>query len=752
MRRCWWLLVLVVGLAACTQTQDAVAPIPGGTEPAQADAAGIPPLLPAYQQEWEKKVPGKADEFEDFRKAHPQWYAITSPPAKAEFRPMREWEPMQAIAITFSNGLTFDDTVVASLDVGDVWVVTEGEGTEQTFKIKMKVAGVDDAVIDEKIKFFHIPNNAFWFIDYGPFPLVDEASQTVAFTDFVYYHYRVLDDAIPTRLGNLVGATTYRSPFPFEGGNFQADGDEFCYYGERVYYLTGLSAQQVEKIAQDHYGCKQAVVLKDITNDGTGHIDMFFKLAGKQVAFVGDYTVVNDPTNKQRMDDNTALLESLVYADGSDGISVYRIPMPHASEGVPRTFINSTLFVSADGTVKKNLWPMYTVDKDLAAEALAVWEEGLPDFDHVGIVSDKISLLSGAVHCVTRTIPAYPIEKWVDDGQCVDGQCQGGDDGYAGGCLPPTTPTPGCWGPAWECLCNDCSAAGCQLPADCGDGECSGDETCFLCPEDCGCADGLICNMTTGDCDSCGDGTCGDGESCLTCPADCGCGQYEACVFGVCTTSPCGGIPYEGCCDGKTAVYCAGGKLNFEDCGNQGCGWGDGVYECGGDHADPAGVLPLDCREHDYPTGCKNHECGDNGAGYSCGECGESEACADGFCEPVCEPDCTDRECGDDGCGGSCGECEEGFSCDPDGSCVEPPPPEDLLSQPDTVAEEELTPEPDLTEGDAAADVAADAVVEEPSKKKSDGCTAGPVSTPAGTLLLSLLVLGLGIHRRRHAA
>jgi agmatine/peptidylarginine deiminase len=762
MTRFCLIAALTTVLISCQQLPVDLTPVAGiALEAADpATNAEVPALLPAYQLEWEKRIPGKADELDDWRMDYPQWYAITEPPVKDNFRPMREWEPMQAMLITFSAGLTFDtavsatliDSVVAATEAGEVWVVADGEGPVTTVKIKLKMAGLDDATIDEKIKFFDIPNNAFWFIDYGPFPIIDEDTQSYAFADFLYYHYRHLDDAIPTRLGNQLGINTYRSPFPFEGGNFQADGDEYCYYGERTYALTGLSAAQIEKIAADYYGCKKSVVLKDITNDGTGHIDMFFKLGSKQVAFIGDYTVVEDATNKKRMDDNTALLEAIEYSDGSDGITVYRIPMPNPYQGVPRTFINSTLYVSADSETKLNLWPMYTVDKDLEAEALAVWEEGLPDWQHIGIISDQISLLSGAVHCVTRTIPALAEKKWVEDSECVDGACDGGENGYDGGCLPPSADAPGCWGPAWECQCNNCNKAGCELPADCGDGECGAGEDCFTCPADCGCGGGEICNMVAGECDTCGDGECSEGENCLSCPFDCGCDQYQACVFGICTKTPCGGVPYQGCCDGSTVVYCSGGQLQSENCGGEGCGWGDSAYECGGSHSDPDGMAQ-DCHDYDYPTGCGNRECGHNGAGFSCGECGDGENCVDGFCESGCTPDCDGKVCGDDGCGGSCGECEAGFTCEPDGTCFEAPSMEDVVSQPDVAGEDEVASQEDLPSLEETAGEV-DVVTEEPKKNDSGGCSAtgqGTIPTPLFLLFAGMLLV-VGAMRLRRSA
>ena len=719
---------ILIGLLAlaCFGCDEAVDTDPSGinqAEEAAASTVGIlnPAILPAHKLPGENRVPGKQDAASDYRKAHPQWYAITEPPL-GNFRPMKEWEPMQANLITYSNYLPSDDpvaqtladTAIESLVAVDMWVVANSASAKNDLINRMKAGGVTDKQIEDRVKFFEIENDAIWTIDFGPFPLVNTDSNTVAFTDYRYYHPRVHDDAIPTRLGNRIGVTTYRSPFDFEGGNFQADGEEFCYFGERVYQLTGMSFAQVEALFQAHYGCKKAVVLKDITNDGTGHIDMFFKLGGKHVAFVGDYTVVDDPINEQRMDDNVAVIEGLEYADGSAGIKVFRIPMPNIYQNTPRTFINSTLVVGPDGKTKLNLWPMYTVDKDLEAEALDAWEEGLPGWEHIGIISDQISLYSGAIHCVTRTIPALPFEKWVADGVCVDGACVGGEGAYDGTCIAETEEDPGCWGGQWACTCNYCQEAGCDIPGSCGNGTCDATETCFNCAKDCGCEGDQVCSVVAGKCasETCGNGVCDAGENCSICVADCGCKGNEQCSFGVCVSDPCGGIKYEGCCDGSQLVYCDDdGALVTNECGGDGCGWvaDKKWFDCGGNGEDPAGKLPLDCHDYDYPPGCEGIECGDNGGGYSCGQCPDGLVCLDGSCGPdpcagvcgddecgevdgcdcgdcefgstcedgVCVPDvcypvanCKDRECGDDGCGGLCGACEAGFGCQ-DGVCVE---------------------------------------------------------------------------------
>jgi agmatine/peptidylarginine deiminase len=753
------LVLLALSLFGCDYAGDSGQLVPDGAEKAVKVQPGFknPAILPAYKLPGEDRVPGKQDAASDFRKAHPQWYAITEPPPAA-YRSMKEWEPMQSNIITYSNYLpgdnataqTMADIAIATVEIGELWVVVQADAAKNDLVNRMKAGGVTQQTIDEMVKFFNIENDAIWTIDFGPLPMVDDDAGEMIWQDFRYYHQRVKDDAIPTRLANEVGVTTYRSPFDFEGGNFQADGEEFCYTTERTYYYTGMDYDELNEVFQTYYGCKEAVVLKDITNDGTGHVDMFFKLGGKHVAFMGEYTVVNDPTNKQRMDDNVAIMNALKYSDGSAGIKTYRIPMPKpyksGSEVVPRTFINSTLMVSADGTKKVNMWPIYTVDKDLEAEALDAWEEGLPKWDHVGIISDQISLYSGAVHCVTRTIPALPLTKAIADGTCDGGVCDGGADGYDGACIPASEEDPGCWGPKWACLCNICEQAGCQIPATCGDGTCDATENCFSCAQDCLCEGDLTCNFITGQCasNSCGNGTCEEGENCLSCEADCGCKGGESCSFGICTDDPCGGITYDGCCDGEdTLVYCDGGELVVMGCQGGGCGWlpQNEWYDCGGSGGDPSGAKPLDCYDFSYPPGCDGKECGDNGGGYSCGECSNGEACNDGVCGegPACT--CDGKECGDDGCGTICGECGEGLVCGAEFTCIE-----EVVNPEGTdgeiVTDEEITGA-DVPAGD-------DVPTDEPKKKKDDGCTMGGTGSGSGMgLVLFGFFLMLAVLRRR---
>ncbi|MEZ4269593.1 MAG: hypothetical protein R3F39_24810 [Myxococcota bacterium] len=103
--------------------------------------------------------------------------------------------------------------------------------------------------------------------------------------------------------------------------------------------------------------------------------------------------------------------------------------------------------------------------------------------------------------------------------------------------------------------------------------ECS---TCVECVPDC-----------TGK--ACGDDGCGG--SCGACDGGASCNGGQ-CDF-------CGGISYQGCCDGEVLYYCEAGNPVMLDCGiNPSCGWseGPGFYDCGTDGApEPFGTFPKAC-------------------------------------------------------------------------------------------------------------------------------------------------------------
>ncbi|MCB9727795.1 MAG: agmatine deiminase family protein [Deltaproteobacteria bacterium] len=723
---------------------------PDGTErirriPGVTDYIRYPddPMLPAYRTTQEL-LAAKADSYDDQRYAAPERYAITIPPNKT-VRPMVEWEPMQAIMmgvpsyVMTASYVNTRNTVLQiaknAATVAQVWFVVPSSSVASSLQSALLSAGMSQQSITSQVRFMVQPIDSIWFIDYGPLPIIDTVTGTWSFADFRYYHQRPLDDGIPswisrnlTSLGLPGDTETYRMPVSIEGGTFQSTTDGVCFTGSRALTYTGdcaasgctnnlefLPLSQIQTTGEaklleqtwgKYAGCKDLVVTYSITDDGTGHIDMYLKVLDDNTVLVGEYREpfanTAEQTNAARMDANAAFLQAYVKPDGSK-FTVKRIIMPGHRENTPFTYVNSTLINGL------NLWPAFTYSDWVSSRntAEAEWEAALPEYTHVWIDSEELSFASGAIHCITRTIPASAAAKWIGDGTCSGASCVPPLGGYDGVCGPNGVTTPVCYGPQWLCGCNDCNS-GCTGggTSACGSvtvqGCCTGGTLSYcdnnalggqVCLDGCGwdaskswydCGftgsdpAGVYPRACQGECvpdcsgsifggvKECGSDGCGG--SCGTCPAN------ETCSSGTCvsTSDACGGITYEGCCDGDTLRWCENG-LNAQPCAAGQCGWeaGGPFYNCntaGG--ADPSGANPKSCSELVCTPSCTGKVCGSDGCGGSCGNCGASTVCnAAGQCVAACTPKCSGKQCGPDGCGGSCGTCAVGSTCSASGSC-----------------------------------------------------------------------------------
>jgi MYXO-CTERM domain-containing protein len=695
--------------------------------------------------------PLKADQYDDARWKAPQNYAITIPPAAQDtLRPMVEWEPMKSLVLQWPGGyLTSSKNASSTMlkiaknaaTVAEVWIITNPEAPA-VIEAGLKEIGMTAEQIAAKVKFVPTQIDSIWFIDSGPLPIVDTASNTYAFADFRYYHERSLDDGIPTVLARALpsighgAAETYRMPLNTEGGTFQATSDGICFTGTRqLYYMscatTGCDpstggkpdwhaggyayasmedvnkhplADEVRAVWKKYAGCKDVIVTNSVTDDGTGHIDMYLKVLDDQRVMLGQYEPpfvadTRQEENAQLLDETAAYLEAYEKPDGTK-FKVERLVMPghrNTNDGMmPFTYINST-FING-----LNLWPAteYPEWEESRSKAEAQWKAAMPGMEHIWIDSTELSFWSGAIHCITRTVPDLPEGSWVGDGVCEGQTCSAAANAYSGECQPNNVKEDICWGPEWECTCNDCDSGCAYQPApyegDCSDGK-----------DDDG--DGDI---------DCADIDCSLDPSCSACPE---------------------WMTYEGCCEEDVLKYCDSGKRKAAAC-EYGCGWSEsGFYDCaGGDTnaitgaADPSGENPIDCSAFTCETSCDGKTCGDDGCGGTCGTCGDFEECTEGACVSKCNNLC--ETAGDTGCN------DTGmWTCTADSNgCLVPVVTEECVKCTEGGCVEEVIEPPNSGDGDGSNIV-----------KHDDGCSAGTGSDSLPLTLLSLGVLAVIAMRRR---
>ena len=545
------------------------------------------------------RLPGKADSYSDFRDQHPEWYGITNPPTVA-LRAAAEFEQMQRLLLAYTStslpaGIKQTLAAVVKHTPDEVAVyVTYGTGSAKNqFESVLTGIGVSPSVVN----WVDMESDSLWSGDYGPISLLSTVAGTVGFADFRYFHQRIYDDALPVKVGGQWNITDYRVPLDFESGGLQVDPDGTCVASEGLNTFNGVDQPQIAEYLDAYLGCKKLIVLQTLANEGTTHISQQLKIVAAGEAILGKYEPGKDPANAQILDQNAAVL-------ASNGFTVIRMPMPSNSDGAFRTHVNSLIINDI------NLVPVYSIDKDIEAEAMDIWEQVRPEWEHVGVDCDDLVQWAGSIGDVAVVVAAGTFQPLEANPAYA---CGGDWDCY----------------PELEAPCNpDCGGKDCGADG-CGGlcGLCSGNFTCqdFQC----------VCHP------KCGGKDCGaDG-----CGGLCGlCGGNYTCQNFQCVCLP----------------KCAG-----SECGNDGCGG-----SCG---SCPANESCFDgaCKPGECEPDCSGTVCGDDGCDGSCGACGDSQICEGGACIDICQPDCGGKKCGGDGCDGSCGACDAGFSCNDNGACEE---------------------------------------------------------------------------------
>ncbi len=560
-------------------------PFPADTEPA------IVSPLPAWELPGEKAIPGKADEWDDYRAAHPEWFGITTPPV-VPVRPFAEYEPTRAVLLRPSKSISkFHKEILKGIH-GHVPRIVLLHVPEQKDALEDQLD--DWKMLDETIELVDVGEiNANWTRDYGPLSIVAPDGR-IGLVDFRYYHGRAYDDAIPGKLADHWGIHAFRPSLSYEGGNFMADPHGTCYATQKIFNQNGgYSTEQVREWMRQYMGCTQLVTCKLPEKLGTGHIDMFSKLMDDETVLLGYYDPAIQPVNAAILDDNEEILEAVVTEAGKS-LAIHRIPLPRDDSNVWYTYTNSLI---VNDVV---LVPVYSDFEELEAEALAVYEAAAPDLAAVTINADAIIPAGGAIHCVTMTVPEGILEPFQDppvqlcaaneykkcgglgdlceglpyEGRCVDGKLEYcGPDHYphAQECLACCGFDPdGLGGLGWYDCLPETACAACLDECAPGEGGCSALGTHeWVCVEgDGGCRERLY-------------EPCGGGEECLEetglCePVEC---PPEGCP------EPCGDCPFPGarrCSDEGLVLVCeAAGDGCFDYVAQPPCGEGlvcfDGV-------------------------------------------------------------------------------------------------------------------------------------------------------------------------------
>lgn len=281
----------------------------------------------------------------------------------------------------------------------------------------------------DKIDFHIIPTNRIWMRDSGPIivkatgngqkaikktlmpnasdPMPNLAMLDFRFTAWAKYANHKLDDKVPSALNEIWNLPRIEpmhndKRVVLEGGSIDVNGKgillttEECLLADVQVRNPGFKRDDYEEIFEKYLGIKKTVWLgKGIVGDDThGHVDDITR-------FVSADTVVT-VSEKDKNDDNYALLKDNIKRLKAAGLNIVELPMPRQvifeGQRLPASYAN---FLIANDLV---LVPTFNDPSDRIA--LNILAELFPKREIIGIHAVDLVWGLGTIHCMSQQIPA----------------------------------------------------------------------------------------------------------------------------------------------------------------------------------------------------------------------------------------------------------------------------------------------------------------------------------------------------------
>lgn len=313
-------------------------------------------------------------------------------------RCLAEYEPMQAILMSW-NGSTSWNGILAQMAArithegdADVYVMVDNGSDENDARTRITSAGADMA----RVRFYQVTLDSIWIRDYGPRYIYEGDCRAII--DHKYNRPRPRDDAQPVFWSGVRNQARYDIPLTHGGGNFHLDalGHSFV---TRLINNENLdkTEQQIHDLWQQFQNVDTTFFDPfDRTIDSTQHIDMWVQVIADDAIIVSDW-----PNNSGSQQDR--ICDGAGTALAGRGYRIFRTPA-RSVNGIHYTYTN---VVMCNDLV---LIPLYTNGsvQQHNAEALAVYQQALPDKTIVQINSESIVSAAGVLHCIVMHMPEPP--------------------------------------------------------------------------------------------------------------------------------------------------------------------------------------------------------------------------------------------------------------------------------------------------------------------------------------------------------
>ncbi|HIF9295459.1 TPA: agmatine deiminase [Photobacterium damselae] len=290
--------------------------------------------------------------------------------------------------------------------------------------------------LPSEIKVIEMSCDDSWMRDIGPSYVINTNGQRMGIdwefnawgglVDGLYFPWDK-DDAVASKICNILGDPSYRAPIILEGGSIHVDGDGTLYTTEECLLHPSrnidLTKEEIEQHLKESLGVQKVIWLpQGLYNDETnGHVDNIMHVVKPgEVAL----TWCDDPNDPQYEISRKALdiLSTERDAKGRQ-ILVHKLPFPgplyiteeeaggiDTSDGMEREIGERLAASYANYLVTNNQIVYPLLDSNHDQDVAMIFSSLYPNYKITGVPAREILLGGGNIHCITQQIPRCNID------------------------------------------------------------------------------------------------------------------------------------------------------------------------------------------------------------------------------------------------------------------------------------------------------------------------------------------------------
>lgn len=298
----------------------------------------------------------------------------------------------------------------AAQQSGKVWIIYyPGQAPADTAQIRTYL--YSRGVTADNLYFIPSFTETLWIRDFGPMTIYGNFGQgnERIIVDMGYSQYnRPNDDALPLQLAQLWNWQHFPLDLEIEGGNLMFDGLKRGFASTRVYEQNPQhTPAMIRNMLIDRFGLDDFTFLESLNNSGGGiwkHVDMFMKVLDYETILVSSYP--DHLPDYPVIEANVDVLRSLTNAFGKP-YEIIRIPAPPKADGSWATTQNDEMRTYTNSVMLNNtvIVPSYGLPA-YDDQAKQIYMDALPGYKIVMVDAQNLTPLGGAIHCITKEIPA----------------------------------------------------------------------------------------------------------------------------------------------------------------------------------------------------------------------------------------------------------------------------------------------------------------------------------------------------------